>query len=869
MRCWLAVAAALLAAAAAAAGETAMDAGTLAHALDRLANSGRVLYIAAHPDDENTRLLAYLANQRHVSAAYLSMTRGGGGQNLIGAEQDELLDVIRTEELLSARRLDGAGQRFTRMRDFGFSKRADETLAIWDHEQALADVVWVIRTFQPDVVITRFDEQPPNHGHHTASAILAREAFAAAADPSRFPEQLARGAGPWQADRLLLNVPTWREGPPPAGALPLDVSTYDPRLGLSTGELAARSRSQHKSQGFGVAGERGEIVERFVPLAGTAPNADILDGIAAGWSRYGEPGAVLDVALVEARTALDRDRPERALPSLIRVKRALAALPATIGFTPPHPGADGAAPSSGPRPGADGAAPASRPRPGGGGAPPSNDPRVVDARRALDAIIAAAAGVFVRASADRPGAVPGSSVPVRVEVILRRPAPLRLRAIALPGLPPARVDAALEVNHKIEVTKDVPIAADAPISAPYWLASPPERGRHRVPDLTLVGQPEGPPPLAVEVELELDGAPLRVVAPVVYAWTDQVQGERERAFLIVPPATVTPARQALLFPNGQPAAAVLRVRAAVGDLRGDVVLKLPAGWRAEPARVPVALARVGDETAVRFAVTPPAGAAATDAVPAIEVGGRSWSYREDVIDYPHIPMQVVLQPAALRLVPLTLALPPGPVGYIRGSGDTIADDLAHVGVTVQGLDDETLRSGDLARYAAIVVGIRAYNTRAALRGGVQERLMRYVEEGGTLVVQYNVNNRFSPLDGSIGPFPFTIGRDRITDETAAMEPVDPADPLLQTPNRIEAADFNGWVQERGLYYAATWDDRYTPVFRSADPGEAPLLGGLLVAPYGRGRYIYTGLGFFRQLPAGVPGAYRLFANLLAAAPTHR
>ena len=304
-----------------------MHAGTLAHALDRLANTGRVLYVGAHPDDENTRLLAYLANSRHVTAAYLSMTRGGGGQNLIGPEQDELLDVIRTEELLAARRLDGATQRFTRMRDFGYSKTADETLAIWNHEQALADVVWVIRTFQPDVIIARFDEQPPNHGHHTASAILAREAFTAAADPQRFPEQLTGGVEPWQADRLLLNVPTWREGPPPADALALDVGEYDPRLGLGYGELAALSRSQHKSQGFGVAGERGPLIERFVSVAGTQPTRDILENLDLTWGRFGDRAAPLAKALEEARGALERDHPERALPALLKAQRALDALP--------------------------------------------------------------------------------------------------------------------------------------------------------------------------------------------------------------------------------------------------------------------------------------------------------------------------------------------------------------------------------------------------------------------------------------------------------------------------------------------------------------------------------------------------------------
>jgi hypothetical protein len=299
-------------------------------------------------------------------------------------------------------------------------------------------------------------------------------------------------------------------------------------------------------------------------------------------------------------------------------------------------------------------------------------------------------------------------------------------------------------------------------------------------------------------------------------------------------------------------------------MQGDVVLPLPPGWRAAPERAPVRLARAGDETLVRLRVTPPAGAAAIEVRPAIEAGGRSWSYREDVIDYAHIPLQVVLQPASLRLVPLELRLPEGVVGYVAGSGDSVADDLAHAGLAVQRLDDEVLRAGDLARYAAIVLGIRAYNTRAALRAAHQ-RLMRYVENGGTLVVQYNTNNRLSPLGDPIGPYPLTIGRERVTDENAAMTPVDAGHALLARPNRIAAPDYDGWVQERGLYYAESWDDRYQPIFRAGDPGEPPLLGGLLVARHGKGRYAYTGLAFFRQLPAGVPGAYRLFANLIAGA----
>jgi len=800
--------------------EPAMHAGKLAHELDRLANTGRVLYVAAHPDDENTRLLAYLANARHVTAAYLSMTRGGGGQNLIGSEQAELLDVIRTEELLAARRLDAAEQRFTRMRDFGYSKSADETLRIWGRDEALADVVWVIRSFRPDVIITRFDENPPNHGHHTASAILAREAFVAAADAARFPEQLALGVEPWQADRLLRNVSHWREIPPPPDALPLEVGGHDPRLGMAYGELAARSRSQHKSQGFGVAGERGSIVERFVHVAGTRPKADILEGLDLTWNRFGAAGAAFAEALDAARAALDRDHPERALPALLRAHAAAAGLSDDV-------------------------------------------PRVRDARRSLDRVIAAASGLFVRAAAARAGAVPGSVLPVTVEIVAGATGgeSMRVRRIVFPdGHDAGAVD--LAPGEKKTIAHDVAVAADAPISSPYWLAQPAAAGRQVVADSGAIGAPSGPPAISVALEIGVGDRTLTLDTPVVFSWTDRVHGERLRDFQIVPPATVTPAREAVMFANGATARVDLRVRGGRDDVRGVVSLELPDDWKCEPSEVAVELARADSEETVRFAVTPPPGAIAIDVAPAVTVEGKAWSIREDVIDYEHIPLQRVLRPSSLRLVPLALDLPKGPVGYIPGSGDTVADDLRSVGLDVETVDDETLRGGDLSRYAALLVGIRAYNTSEAVRNA-HPRLMRYVEDGGTVVVQYNTHSRWAPLDVAIGPYPLQLGSGRVTDETAAMRSVASDDVVLRRPNQITAADFDGWVQERGLYFAETWDDRYRPVFAAADPGEDELLGGLLVAEHGKGRYVYTGLAFFRQLPAGVPGAYRLLANLLA------
>jgi LmbE family N-acetylglucosaminyl deacetylase len=796
-----------------------MDAGHLAHAVDRIGVTARVLFVAAHPDDENTRLLGYLANARHVTVAYLSMTRGGGGQNLIGREQAELLDVVRTEELLSARRIDGAQQRFTRMRDFGYSKSAKETLETWGHDEALADVVWVVRTFQPDIIVTRSDEKPPNHGHHTAAAILAREAFAAAADPQRFPGQLAAGAKTWQATRLVFNVPNFRDEPPPEGALTLDVGGYDTRLGMSYGELAALSRSQHQSQGFGVSGERGSMIERFVNLAGPAAKSDVLDDIPLGWDRFAESGSAVGRAIDDARSKLSRDEPERALPALLAALAGLDALP--------------------------------------------DVPRVRDARLAIERVIAAVSGLFARATSPRPAVVPGQKVEVDVEVVLRRPVDVKLTRLAFPDGEAQDVTAPLVPNAKQIIKHDVAVAADAAISIPYWLAEPATPGHQTVAETRLIGDPRQPAPLRVAATFEASGRAFHLDLPVEFASTDPVRGERLRETLVVPPATVTPTRDAAMSVQGKPAPVVLRVRAGADGVKGRVILPVPSGWRVEPDAVPLALAKAGDEATVRFAVTP-AGTAAAVLRPAVEIDGRAWSFRENLIDYPHIPVQLVLQSAQVRVVPLDAQVPHGVIGYVEGSGDTVADDLSHLGIRVELLDDEALRSSDLSRFQAIVVGIRAYNTRDTLRSQ-HDRLMRYVENGGTVVVQYNTQSRLGPLEGRIGPFPLEVGRGRVTEERAPMTVLAPGHELLTKPHRIDAKDFEGWIQERGLYYASTWDDRYTPIFAAADEGEEPLKGALLFAKHGKGRYVYTGLAFFRQLPAGVPGAYRLFLNLIGTA----
>lgn len=797
-------------------------AGELAAGLQRLGTVGSVLYVAAHPDDENTRLLAWLVGARGVRAGYLSLTRGDGGQNLIGTEQGELLGLIRTQELLAARRVDGAEQHFTRARDFGFSKSADETLRIWGREAVLADVVLAIRRFQPDIIITRFSTKPPNHGHHTASALLAEEAFMAAADPKRFPEQLAE-VKPWKADRLLHNVSPWglKPGADLSAYLKVDVGGYDALRGRSWGEVAAESRSQHKSQGFGVAAERGPLLEYFTPLAGTRPKADLFEGLDLSWQRWRGAEAVAR-AVDAAVKGFDMRAPYRSVPALLRVHEALSALP-------------------------------------------DDNPWKALKLREAEALVAACAGLFLEARAAEATAVPGSPVSLNLMALNRSAAALRLVSVTLPGGERVAVDKALAEHTPFKLSRTVTLPEEARITTPYWLRKPAEGGLYALEeaDRALTGRPEGEPALAVTFVYEAGGRRFTVVRPVVYVWTDPVRGELYRAFEIVPAVTATLGQDVVMFPNGTPQSIPVVLAAGRADVSGKVRLELPQGWRAEPSDVPFQFAARGDERTVSFRVTPPKGATERARLRVVvESGGRAESWSVRTVSYEHIPPQAVRQPSEATLVPFTLATKVKRVGYIPGPGDRVAESLAAVGYEVTLLPEERLASERLEQFEAILVGVRAFNANPRL-GVHRERLLKYVEGGGQLIVQYNTSDRMKPFTLPVAPYPLDVGRDRVTDETAVMTPVTPGDPLLTTPNRLGPQDFEGWVQERGLYFGSKWDPRYRPVFSMNDAGEPPLQGGLLVARHGRGVFVYTGLAFFRQLPAGVPGAYRLLANLLA------
>lgn len=804
-----------------------LDGAGIRLALEKLNVVGSALYVAAHPDDENTAALTWLSSGRKVRTAYLSVTRGDGGQNLIGSDVSERLGVIRTQELIAARRIDGAEQFFTRAVDFGFSKNSDESLAIWGRDRILADVVWVIRRFRPDVIVTRFSPEVSGsgHGHHTASAILAEEAFAAAADPRRFPEQLAH-VEPWQAKRVIWNVGRFGGAGPDTtpGRLIIDLGTYNPLLGRSYTEIAGESRSMHKSQGFGAAERRGAWTNSFEHRAGTRATADFFEGVDLTWSRF-PGGARLTPMFARALKEFRAERPQAIVPILLEADAILATL--------------------------------------------GDDPLIERKRDELRHVIRSCAGLWLEAVALAPWASSGNTVRVATSALNRSDVPVEVTRVTVAAggaAGAARPGRKLEFNLPAADTAAVALPASLPTGEPYWLRAPSQPGSHEVAEPLLIGTPENPPALIATFEVSVRGRALQYRVPVVYRWVDPVMGERYRAFEIVPAATLRFEQDVYLFAGTDPRNVRVTVTSADVAVAGDVRLVLPPGWKAAPEAMPVRLRGGEADTTLTFQVTPGAMPAA-GAVRAEFVTDRGRHDRRMVrLDYGHVPIQTLLPPAEARMVRSDLRIAGRAIGYLMGSGDQGAAALEEMGYAVTLLGDDDVERGDLARFDAIVAGVRAYNTRPRLRA-LQRRLLDYVAQGGRLVVQYQTAE--NALQDRLGPFPFRISRDRVTVEEAPVERTKPDHALLTTPNRIGDADFAGWVQERGLYFASPFDPRYETVLSSRDPGEPAREGGLIVARHGRGTFIYTGYAFFRQLPAGVPGAWRLFANLVSPGPAER
>ncbi|MDX1942186.1 MAG: PIG-L family deacetylase [Saprospiraceae bacterium] len=801
--------------------------GDIHEAIQKLNFLGSALYVAAHPDDENTRLIAYLANEIKAETGYLSMTRGDGGQNLIGPEISELLGAIRTQELLAARRIDGGNQMFTRANDFGYSKNPEETFEIWNKDAILSDVIWAIRKWQPDVIINRFDHDSkrPNHGHHTASAMLSHEAFDLAAKKDVYPEQL-KYVEVWQPKRLFFNTSWFFFGSQEAfekadksDFINFEVGVYYPIKGKSNNEIAAESRSMHKCQGFGSVGTRGTELEYIKLLKGDMPkNNNLFEGINTTWTRVkgGEP---IGKILAEVEKTFDYENPANSVPQLLQAYKLIVALP--DGYWK----------------------------------------RVK--KNEMEEVIKACMGLYVDAFARELSATPGQEVDLNLEVTNRSEVDLTLQSVVILPEGKERV-----LNEKIAYNKPsqsihkVKIPENIAYTNLYWLDKPWALGRYTVEDQELRGLPETPHHFKVRFNFEVAGVPMSIEREVVHKHADDVKGEVYQPFEIMPPVFANFAEKVYVYSNDAPQTVEIILKAGAPETTGFVTLNHPKGWRVEPQKIDFALKLKGEEQMVRFQLFPPDEQSEGEVKPVVNVNGKEYGEEVVFIEYDHIPTQTVLRDAAAKVVKIDIKKTGDRIGYYMGAGDEIPASLKQIGYQVTLLEDGDLTPDALKRFDAVIMGVRAYNTKPRLRFA-QSSLMKYVENGGTLIVQYNTSNDLVLPVAEIAPYPLKISRDRTTVEEAQVRFLKPEHPVLNFPNKITKKDFDGWVQERGLYFPNEWAPEFEAVLSCNDPGEPARDGGLLVTKYGSGYYIYTGYSFFRELPAGVSGAFRLFANMIS------
>lgn len=788
-------------------------------ALEKLLTLGSVLYIAAHPDDENTRVLAYFSVGRKFRAGYLSMNRGGGGQNLVGAEKGPMLSVLRTHELMAARRIDGTEQFFTRAVDFGYSKTPEESMAIWGKEKILEDTVFVIRKFRPDIILTRFPvDGRGRHGHHTASAVLALEAFHAASDPKRFPEQLSV-VSTWKPRRIFWNswVPYW--GNPKPGEveklLKVDVGEYNKLLGMSYGEISALSRSMHKSQGFGAVARRGQQLDYFELMAGDPVKADVFEGIDTSWQRV--PGSnKVKTLLEQANHSFKIEEPATVLPVLMDALAEMNALP-------------------------------------------DSHWKCIKIKE-LKSVIRSCAGFWFEAIAERDEVSPGQEVKVKTAVINRSDFPMTVKRMILPGNNPA-VDINEKLANNVPLTRDITMkVTETEYTHPFWLRQEPEKGIYPSGNHKFKGLALAPYPFEMKVVLDAAGKELVLDAPVLYRWRDPVEGEKIRWLAVTPPVTVNFNEDVIYFADKAPKTIDLILRSGPAPVAGVLRFKLPSAWNVEPAEIKYDITTPATEKTVSVTITPPHKDAVSDLTANLTVNGKTYDRGRLTIDYSHLPLLTLHPQAKVKMIRVDIKQNGKNLGYIMGSGDDIPKYLEQVGYKVHLLSDDELHHIDLSRFDAVITGIRAYNTRDILKH-VQKRLMEYVKNGGCMVVQYNTHRGLKT--DQIGPYPITLQWLRTTEEDAPVTMLAPQHPLLNTPNKITASDFDSWVQERGLYFAGKWDPKYTAVLACSDKGEQPLKGGMLAAAYGKGSFVFTGYSFFRQLPAGVSGALKLFVNMIS------
>ena len=799
-------------------------------AVQKLNVLGSVLYIAAHPDDENTRLISYMSNEVKARTAYLSLTRGDGGQNLIGPEIRELLGVIRTQELLAARRVDGGEQRFTRANDFGYSKHPDETLEIWNKDEVLADVVWAIREFKPDVIINRFDHRRAGqtHGHHTTSAILSLEAFDLANDATKYSSQLEL-TETWQPKRLFYNTSWWRYGSQEefdkvdkTNMLNFDVGVYYPSKGMSNNEVASLASSQHLCQGFGRLSQRGSQQEYIEFLKGQPLDKkdNIFEGIDTSWNRV-KGGKPIEEILKSVEDNFNFTNPASHLPQLLEAYKLIEKL--------------------------------------------DNKHWKTVKTKEIKTIIEACTGLYLEVSANTPNAAPNSEVILNMEVLNRSSAKIDLTSYQLSTLNKGiSKNMALASNQKLNFKESITIPANSNYTTPYWLNKKSTLGMYNVENQELIGLPETPRTVFVDFNLMIAGTPISFTKPVIYRYSKPEKGELYRPFEIVPIVSASLSDKVYIFENDQQKEIEVTVKAGKDIIEGYVQLAYPNGWEVFPQKQKIEIINKGDIQKVIFTVIPSKNQSEGLITPMVNVGGEFYTDELIEIDYAHIPFQTVLIPSESKVVRLNIEKRGNNIGYIEGAGDVVPESLRQIGYNVTIIKPEQISPENLTNFDAIVVGIRAYNIVDELKFK-QKFLLDYVKEGGNLIVQYNTNRRLK-VD-NIAPYDLKLSRDRVTDENAEVRILNPNHPILNYPNKITSEDFKGWVQERGLYFPNEWSKEFTPLLASNDKGETSKEGALLVASYGKGNYIYTGLSFFREFPAGVLGSYRLFANLLSAKKT--
>jgi LmbE family N-acetylglucosaminyl deacetylase len=803
-------------------------------ALRKLNVLGSVLYVAAHPDDENTRLITYFSKDKLYRTGYLSMTRGDGGQNLIGDEQGIELGLIRTQELLAARRIDGGEQFFSRAYDFGYSKNPEETFTKWHKEKILSDVVWVIRKFQPDVIITRFPTTGEGgHGHHTASAILANEAFTAAADPNKFQEQLKNGVQTWQAKRILWN--TFNFGTTntiTADQFKVDVGGYSPLLGKSYGEIAAESRSQHKSQGFGVTASRGESFESFKSTGGTAPVNDLMDDVDLSWKRVAG-GAAIEKKVNDLIAAFDLLHPEKSVEGLVSLYKEIGKLPE--GYW--------------------------------------KNQKLKEVKE----LIQQCSGLFIDATTTEQFVAQTDSVKINFSINNRLGVNASLKGIEIVSAMDEPIGQDLVKNKNLNISRTVFVGEDRRVTQPIWLWSKMAEGYYNVPD-GAIGQPDVQPAYQTVVTLSIYGTDFSFTKNVKYKFTDPVKGEVYEPFVVLPRILVSPDEELKLSINN----------------KHDVEGSLRFVKRSKTSDVKIKYVTVNEKNAKE--VFTPGNFLLTNNNNKYETSYKlqadksheyhfyfndghmpdHWlpadgNWRDSTefdgkylkeIKYDHIPYIVYFRDAVLKNVKIDLQTYNKKIGYIIGAGDKVPDALEQMGYDVTLLTDKELSRNNLQQFDAIISGIRAYNTNEWLTK-YYDKLMKYVNEGGNYIVQYNTSNFISSIKTKIGPYSFDIARTRVTDEKSPVNFLKPEHPVLNFPNKITQDDFKGWIQERSIYHASNWDKNFETILSMGDPGEKTDEGSLIISKYGKGYFTYTGLVFFRELPAGVPGAYRLLANIIA------